>query len=338
MPEKVSVIIPCRNEGQTIRLVLAALINQDYPHSLTEVVIADGMSEDNTRQEIATFSMEHPEIPIKVVDNPQRIIPTAVNAGIQASDGDIIIRMDAHSLPQPEYISRCVAALEEDKAENVGGVWDIKPQENTWIARSIAAAASHPLAVGGAQYRIGDKAQYVDTVPYGAFRRTLIDRIGGFDESLLTNEDYEFNTRIRQSGGRIWMDPAIRCTYFARKSLRDLSLQYWRYGFWKAQMLKRYPRTLRPRQALPPLFVLGLFALTIISLAIPPAGWVLLAVLTVYAIALLSVGIKLAVKHKDNGMLMGVPLAIACMHFSWGTALIVGMIAKNTQKKSGKNL
>ncbi len=338
MPEKVSVIIPCRNEAQTIRLVLSALINQSYPPLLMEIIVADGLSEDNTRKSIAAFSMEHPDVPIRVVDNPKRIIPAAINAGIQASSGSIIIRMDAHSLPEPDYVARCVAALEAGLADNVGGVWDIKPQVDTWMARSIAATASHPLAVGGAQYRIGDKAQYVDTVPYGAFRRSLIERIGGFDESLLTNEDYEFNARVRQNGGKIWIDPAIRCTYFARKNLRDLSVQYWRYGFWKAQMLKRYPHTLRPRQALPPLFVLGLLILAILSIIIYQVGWLLLAVISIYLLALLAVGIQLAIKNKDNGMLLGVPSTIACMHFSWGTALIVGLLTKNNQTITGKDL
>jgi len=336
MPDKVSVIIPCRNEGQTIRMVLAALNAQSYPHELMEIIIVDGMSEDNTRQEIMAFSHENPEVPIRVVDNPKRIIPAAVNAGILASSGDILVRMDAHSIPQPDYVERCVAAHTEGKADNVGGVWDIKPQVNTWMARSIATAASHPLAVGGAQYRFSDKAQYVDTVPYGSFKKTLIDRIGGFDESLLTNEDYEFNTRIHLNGGKVWLDPAIRCTYFARKNLDELSRQYWRYGFWKSQMLKRYPGTLRWRQALPPLFVLSLVILLVLSIFLPLTRWLLAAEVATYGITLLMVGIQLAIKNKDIGMLMGIPLAIACMHLSWGLGFNFGILSSKPSKESGR--
>jgi succinoglycan biosynthesis protein ExoA len=336
MPDKVSVIIPCRNEGQTIRMVLAAINAQTYPHDLMEIIIVDGLSEDNTRSEIMAFRQEHPDLTIRIVDNPKRIIPAAVNAGILASSGNILVRMDAHSIPQPDYVECSVAALAEGRADNVGGVWDIKPQVNTWMARSIATAASHPLAVGGAQYRFSDKAQFVDTVPYGSFRKTLIEHIGGFDESLLTNEDYEFNTRIHLNGGKVWLDPAIRCTYFARKNLNELSRQYWRYGFWKAQMLKRYPGSLRWRQALPPLFVLSQVTLLILAIFLPLARWLLVADVIIYALALLAVGIQLAIKHTDGGMLMGIPLAIACMHFSWGLGFIFGILSSKPSKKSGR--
>jgi glycosyltransferase involved in cell wall biosynthesis len=315
---------------------LAALNAQTYNHDLMEIIIADGMSEDNTRNEILAFSRENPGIPIRIVDNPKRIIPAAVNAGILACGGDILVRMDAHSIPQPDYVERCVTAIAEGKADNVGGVWDIKPQVNTWMARSIATAASHPLAVGGAQYRFTDKAQYVDTVPYGSFKKSLIDRIGGFDESLLTNEDYEFNTRIHLNGGKVWLNPAIRCTYFARKNLNELSKQYWRYGFWKSQMLKCYPGTLRWRQALPPLFVLSLVILVVLSIFLPLARWMLAAEVVTYLIALLMVGIQLAIKHRDGGMLLGIPLAIACMHFSWGLGFIFGILSSKPSKKSGR--
>ena len=128
------------------------------------------------------------------------------------------------------------------------------------MAQSIAAAASHPLGVGDALYRHASKASQVDTVPFGAFKRELLALVGFFDESLLTNEDYEFNTRIRKSGGTIWLDPAIRSVYFARPTLAALARQYSRYGFWKWRMLRRYPETLRWRQGLPPLFVLSLLA------------------------------------------------------------------------------
>jgi len=207
-----------------------------------EVLIADGLSEDGTRDVIAEFQTKHPDLQVHVLENPNRIIPAALNVGIAAAQGEYILRMDAHAIPRPDYVARCVEVLQARQAENVGGVWEIQPQNESWIARSIAAAAAHPIAVGDAGYRIGSQAGYVDTVPFGAFRRELIERIGLFDERLLTNEDYEFNTRIRQSGGRIWLDPQIRSVYFARGSLSDLAKQYWRYGYWKAQMLKRYPK------------------------------------------------------------------------------------------------
>jgi GT2 family glycosyltransferase len=264
---------------------------------------------------------------VHVLENPNQIIPAALNVGIAAAQGEFILRMDAHAIPRPDYVARCVEALQARQAENVGGVWEIQPQNESWIARSIATAAAHPLAVGDAGYRIGSQAGYVDTVPFGAFRRELIERIGPFDERLLTNEDYEFNARIRQSGGRIWLDPQIRSVYFARGSLGDLAKQYWRYGFWKAQMLKRYPKTLRLRQALPPIFVLSLILLPILSLIFQPLFTVWLIELGIYITALILVGIQLAIQKKDAALAIGVPLAIATMHLSWGAALLVGSLS-----------
>ena len=327
MPIQVSVIVPCRNEEKTIRLLLEALAQQTFPQAEMEVLIADGLSEDGTRDVIATFQADNPSMRVRVLENPNRIIPAALNVGINAAQGEYILRMDAHAIPKPDYVTRCVEAIQAGTAENVGGVWEIRPQNEHWIARSIAAAAAHPLAVGDAGYRIGSQTGYVDTVPFGAFRRELIERIGPFDESLLTNEDYEFNARIRQSGGRIWLDPQIRSVYFARGNLKALAKQYWRYGFWKAQMLKRYPKTLRLRQALPPLFVLSLVLLPILSLIIQPLLTVWLIEIGIYLAALILVGIQLAIQEKDAALALGVPLAIATMHLSWGAALLVGSLS-----------
>ena len=324
MPPSVSVIIPCRNEEKTIHLVLDAIHAQTYPRELQQVVIADGFSEDRTREQIESFKTSHPDLVVMVVNNPKRIIPAGLNAAILASSGDLIVRMDAHSIPNPDYVALCVDALERNVAQNVGGVWDIQPGSNSWIARSIAAAAGNPLAVGDARYRFTDKAAYVDTVPYGSYKRELFNQIGLFDETLLANEDYELNTRIIQSGGKIWLDPKIRCVYFARSSLRALSQQYYGYGYWKFQMLKRYPETLRWRQALPPVFILGLLVTLLVGLFWKPSMVLFAAVLGVYLFALLSVGVHMAMKKSDILLIIGIPLAIITMHFSWGAGFIAG--------------
>ena len=324
MPPNVSVIIPCRNEEKTIHLVLDALYGQTYPRELLEVVIADGFSEDRTREKIADFATAHPGLNLLVVDNPKRIIPAGLNVAIGSSSGEIIVRMDAHSIPNPDYVSLCVDGLEKSIAQNVGGVWDIQPGNKSWIARAIAAAAGNPLAVGDAQYRFTDKAAYVDTVPYGSYKRDLFDQVGLFDETLLANEDYELNTRILQSGGKIWLDPQIRCTYFARSSLKALARQYFGYGYWKVQMLKRYPETLRWRQALPPVFVLGLLVSLLAGIFWMPSLYLFAAVLGLYLVILLAAGIHMAIKKSDILMVIGVPLAIITMHFSWAAGFLVG--------------
>lgn len=322
----VSVIVPCYNEQATIGLLLDALFKQTYPLQDMEVIIADGMSSDNTRQVIDAYQLAHPKLKIVVVDNQRRIIPAGLNQAIRASSGYYIVRLDAHSVPYPDYVERCVTALQAQLGDNVGGVWEIKPAGDSWMAKAIAVAAAHPLGVGDAYYRYTGSAKPVDTVPFGAFRRTLIDQIGLFDETLLTNEDYEFNVRVRQANGKVWLDPAIRSIYFARPTWIALLRQYWRYGFWKGRMLRRYPHTLRWRQVLPPLFVISLISLLLLGLWFPFAHTLLLIEFLLYFAALLYVAAVLALKHRDFLLLPGIPLAISSMHLAWGSALLWSLI------------
>ena len=330
---KVSVIVPCYNERSTIRLLLAAIYQQMFPRADMEVVIADGMSTDGTRDEIAKFQADFPDLNIRVIDNTLRSIPSGLNRAIEVSLGGIILRLDAHSKPYPDYIANSVKALEEGRGDNVGGVWEIHPGADTWIAQSIAVAAAHPLGVGDAMYRHATRAAEVDTVPFGAFKRELIERIGVFDETLLTNEDYEFNTRIRKANGRIWLDPSIRSVYFARSNLQELAQQYWRYGYWKWRMLRRYPDTLRWRQALPPFFVLSLLGLIFVSIFVPFVWFVLLGELILYFSIFFFAGIRSSIMKKHPYLIVGLPLAIPVMHISWGSGLLWSILNSG----SGKN-
>lgn len=327
MPPFVSIIVPCCNEQATIRQLLEAILNQTYSREYLEVVIADGLSEDQTRREISLFRAEHPDLSLRLVDNERRTIPSGLNLAIQASRGEILVRLDAHSIPIPEYVERSVRGLEQGRGSNVGGLWEIQPGARGWLAESVAAAGSHPLGVGNAMYRLRASAGAVDTVPFGAFRRGLVDEVGGFDETLLANEDYEFNARIRQSGGVVWLDPEIRSAYIARGSLSELARQYWRYGFWKFRMLRRYPRTTRWRQAVPPLFVVSLVGLTILSAFQPLARIVLLLELLFYFLALSAAGATLASRRRKPLLLPGVVLAMTTMHVCWGSGFLWSPLA-----------
>jgi len=324
--DSVSIIIPCFNEEKTITALLDAIYQQTYPQGQMEVVIADGLSTDRTRDVIREFSAQHPTMTVRLIDNPDRAIPAGLNRAIEAAQGEFIVRLDAHSKPYPDYVSRCVFTLNESKGDNVGGIWEILAMNDSWQARAIAFAAAHPLAVGDARYRYSNQAGYVETVPFGAFHRSLIDKIGFFDESLLTNEDYEFNTRINQAGGKIWFDPKIRSIYYARANLVELARQYWRYGYWKAKMLRRYPATIRWRQALPPAFVLSLLIFLFASLWLSFARWLIMLELISYVTVLFLIGIQSAWKYKHPSYLIGVPLAIACMHLSWGSAFLWSLL------------
>jgi cellulose synthase/poly-beta-1,6-N-acetylglucosamine synthase-like glycosyltransferase len=325
---QVSIIVPCYNEQGTIQLLLDAIYEQDYPKSKIKVIIADGLSTDHTRDKISNFVLSHPDLNIRVIDNPKRIIPAGLNRAIESAEGDIIIRLDAHSVPQPDYVTLCVSGLESGMGDNVGGVWDIQPGEDTWQAKSICEAASHKFGVGDASYRYTSEPKIVDTVPFGSFYRTLFDKIGLFDESLLTNEDYEFNVRLVKQGGKVWLDPRIRSVYYSRSSFSALARQYWRYGYWKAQMIRRHPKTLRWRQAVPPFFVLSLVALIFFSFIFPFARILLVIEILLYACLLLTAGIGVCLKTNRVLPLVGVPISILIMHINWGSAFIWGLVKK----------
>jgi glycosyltransferase involved in cell wall biosynthesis len=329
MPPTVSIIVPCLNEERRIRFLLDAIFSQTYPRTLLDVTIADGISSDRTREVIALFQREHVDLRLHLIDNPSRSIPAGLNLAIGACSGEIILRLDAHSGPHVDYVEKSVAALLAGKGENVGGVWEIQPGAPTWIARAIAIAAAHPLGVGDALYRHAKEAASVDTVPFGAFKRSLVVKIGGYDESLLANEDYEFNTRIRQAGGVVWLDPAIRSVYYARATAGALARQYFRYGYWKLRMLRRYPETLRWRQALPPIFVISLVVGCSLTFFLPVFGWLTVFELLGYFGILGLTALRLAFKRKDFFLIFGLPLSIAVMHITWGSGFIWSIFQKN---------
>jgi glycosyltransferase involved in cell wall biosynthesis len=324
----VSIIIPCYNEEKTISKLLFGLYEQTFPHSSMEIIIADGLSTDDTRKKIFEFCIDHPDFWIQVVDNPQKTIPSGLNLAIHAATGEYIVRLDAHSIPAIDYIEKCVADLEKNLGDNVGGIWIIQPSNNTWIAESIAKAASSSIGVGNANYRLNSKSGEVDTVPFGSFRKSYLLEIGGFDENLLTNEDYELNTRIRRNGGKIWLDNSIRSTYFARPTYKKLASQYWRYGWWKGQMLKRYPNTIKWRQALPPLFVLGLLFILGLSIFQPLYLSLFFTIIFSYILILVIYSWMVGLKNRKPAFIFGIPCAIMIMHFCWGSGLLIGIFSQ----------
>lgn len=321
----VSIIVPCRNEEERIEGLLEGILAQTYPHRAMEVIIADGASEDRTRERIEAFR-RRADFELRVVENPERTIPSGLNRALAAAAGEIVVRLDAHSVPAPDYVARSVEALEEGRGDNVGGIWEVKPGGPGAVARAIAAAASHPLGAGDARYRVGGSAGEVETVPFGAFRRETLERLGGYDRGLLANEDYELNLRLREAGGVVWLDPRIRSTYFARPNLGALARQYWRYGFWKAGVIRRHPGSLRWRQALPPLFVLVL-AGTLVAAAAAPLGRILAALmLGGYLLVLAAGGLHAAWRRRDAGLLPFFPVAVAVMHLAWGSGFLWGTL------------
>jgi len=326
MKPKASILVPCYNEAETIGWLLQAVAGQDVGAADLEVLISDGLSTDATRRVVEDLARSWSAGSVRIIDNPARSIPAALNRAIAASTSDVLVRLDAHSIPAPDYVRRCLEVLAATGAANVGGAWQIRPLGPGGMAEAIARAASHPLGAGDARYRIQGRAGAVDTVPFGAFRREWLARVGGYDESMLANEDYELNYRIRRAGGTVWFDPGIRSTYFARRSLRELARQYARYGYWKGRMLRRHPASLRWRQALPALFV----AATVLALAAawwwPPAVWVLGIQWAAYLLVLLAASLAQAIRSRAAFLILGLPVAWGTMHLAWGSAFWWGLL------------
>jgi glycosyltransferase involved in cell wall biosynthesis len=251
----ISIIIPCRNEAAHIEECLGSILAQEpLPDGRTfEVVVADGLSDDGTREKLQALAARDPRV--RMIDNPGRIVPCGLNAAIQAARGDIIIRMDAHADYAPDFIRQCVSVLEETGADNVGGATVARGKG--YISRAVAAAFQSPFAVGGARWHNPDWEGPVDTTFPGCWHKAIFSRIGLFDEALVRNQDDEFNLRTTLAGGTIWHSPRIRSWYSPRSSLRSLFRQYLQYGYFKVRVIQKHGRPASWRHLVPVLFVLG---------------------------------------------------------------------------------
>jgi succinoglycan biosynthesis protein ExoA len=332
--EFVSVVIPCYNEERFIVKALDQLVNQYDPESY-EIVVVDGLSNDSTRQRIEEFKRDHPQLSITVVDNPARNIPVALNLGVRNSRGSIIARMDAHAVPPPGYVRRCVEVLEQPNVGAVGMPCLVRPGAETLTARAIASAVSHPFGIGDAKYRLTETEsgqESVDTVAFACFRKALWEELGGFNEQLLTNEDYDFNYRIRQTGKQVILDRQGHCDYFARSTLKGLSQQYRRYGHWKAQMVKLHPRSIKLRHLVAPVFVLSILFLLILGLLYRPFWLLLVLVLVMYSSLALYFGWKIARKSEAGVALVALmPLVFLLIHLSWGSSFLIGVLMPSSK-------
>ena len=323
----VTMILPIRNEARYIARCLEAVLTQDYPRGRIEVLVVDGMSDDGTR-EIVQKTLERFNVStfqrcsVQVIDNPSRIVPTALNRGVRQARGEIIIRVDGHAVIAPDYVRLCVHDLANGDADCVGG--PIRTLGETWMARGIAIAQSSPFGVGNAAFRYAHRAQYVDTLAFGAYRREVFDRIGLFDEELARNQDDEFNYRLTRSGGKIWLDPAIRSDYFSRASLGALWKQYWEYGFWKVRVIQKHGRPASWRHLVPAAFVLAVAASVILGM-VGESLMPVLAVAASYAAASLAASLALAFR-KGWRYLPLLPLAFATMHVAYGVGFLWGWV------------
>lgn len=318
----VSVIMPIRNEANFIEASLLAVLTQHYPHELLEVLIADGQSDDGTRQAIVDVAKSHPEVRLTVIDNPGRIVPIGFSFALAEARGDVIVRVDGHTIVAPDYVSECVAALQRSGADNVGGRMQAVGQNR--FGEAAALATSTPFGVGGGRFHYSEREEWVDTVYMGAWPRQVFDRIGPFDEEQVRNQDDEFNYRLLEQNGRILLSPKIKSLYYTRSTPGSLWRQYYQYGYWKVRVMQKHPRQMRPRQFAPAVFVATLS----LTLALAPFAvtgrWGAALALGGYAGANVVASV-LAVRSANWRLAPLVAPAFAILHVGYGLGFLVGL-------------
>jgi glycosyltransferase involved in cell wall biosynthesis len=328
----ISIICPIYNEEKYIDQCIESILQQDYPTNQMEIFFVDGMSSDKTRDIIKQYISKYSFI--RLLDNLHKIVPSALNIGINESKGDVIIRMDGHCVYPNNYISTLVKYLFELNADNVGAVWNTLPANDSTECRSIAIASCHRFGVGDSKHKIGAKKIIeTDTVPFGCYRREVFDKIGYFDEELIRNQDDELNARLIHQGGKIYLIPDLVINYTARDSLRKMSQMYYQYGLFKPLVNKKLGKPATIRQFFPALFLCGLLGGTILSFVFPILMFIYLFIVTIYLITGLSIGIKNAKQCEDFKLIYYLPFTFFVIHISYGLGYITGICKIITHSK-----
>jgi len=318
----VSIIMPIRNEADFIERAIRSILDNDYPVDRIEVLVVDGMSDDGTREIVEKLSKSDSRV--KMLDNPRRIVSTALNIGLRAARGDLFVRVDGHAKIAPDFIRKSIQCLcDHPDAWVVGGY--IETIADGYIGQAIASAMRSPIAVGNSRFRLGNYEGWVDTLAFGTHHKWILDRIGYFDEELVRNQDDEFNLRIILAGGKIWMSKSIRSEYFSRGSLRKLWRQYFQYGFWRIRTLQKHRRPATIRQVIPLLFVLSLVILGLAGFLLKFFWWLLLAEAAFYVLGLAIGSIDVGRKACWKYALLA-PLVFAILHFGYGVGSLWGFI------------
>ncbi len=311
----VTAVVPARNEQEAIAAALASILNQEYEGPL-DVVVAVAPSTDRTLEIVTNIAASDPRL--TVVENPTGKTPAGLNAAIAAATGQVIVRCDAHAELPPGYIEEAVKTLQATGAVNVGGVQ--LAAGTAPLQRAIAAAMSNPFGVGDARFHTGGRAGFVDTVYLGVFRRDALEAVGGYDESLIRNQDYELNYRLREAGGEIFFDPDLAVVYRPRSSLRGLWKQYYEYGRWKRVVMRLHPGSARWRQFAAPVFVIALGVSGVAAMA--GQRRVAMAVPATYGVATITATVLEALKRRDaaTALLLAV---FPTMHLAWGVGFLM---------------
>ncbi len=316
----VSILAPCRNEVDFIENAVKSILENDYPDEKIEVLVLDGMSDDGTRDIVKNMSEQDSRI--KLVDNPNKIVPTAMNIGIMQAKGEYIIRIDCHSEFSKSYIKKCIEVHQRTNAENVGGYWNTLPGEDTKIAKAIAAATTCKFGVGNSAFRLTDRSveKEVDTVPFGTYKKEIFDKIGNYDERLVRNQDIELNSRIRKAGGKIIISPEIKLSYFNRATFKGLWQQSFNNGLWNPYTIWLVGSGLYIRHFIPMFFVLGLIVLITASIFHIYCLYLLVLYLALYLSAAVYFSLNTFNEKKVNPFLVLISFVI--LHTAYGLGSI----------------
>ncbi len=320
-----TVICPVYNEEKFIGRCIESLLDQTYSYELMELYFIDGMSTDSTRNIIAEYQNKYAHI--KMLSNPHKTVPYALNLGIKHSVGEIIIRIDAHCEYPKNYLAELVHQLKELKADNVGGVWETLPSGKSELAKAIALCSSHYFGVGTSLHKIGvTDIVETDTVPYGCFNSDIFKKIGYFDTEMVRNQDDEFNGRIINYGGKIYILPHLVIKYYARSNLMAMCKMYFQYGLYKPLVNMKLGRPTSMRQFAPPIFTLYIIFILVFSIFLPKTMTIYIVGVSVYILFALYFSAIQAIKSKDIYLLFIMPLVFLAIHLSYGVGYLAGML------------
>jgi succinoglycan biosynthesis protein ExoA len=314
----VSIVVPIRNEEATIERLTRSLLDQDYPHDRYEILMADGGSTDKTRSLLSAVDAEGR---VRVLDNPGRTAPAALNVAIAESKGDIVTRVDGHSYVAPDYLTRIVAVMAETGESVVGG--PVRMLADTPFREALVTALYSRIAVGAVPYRTLRTRAYVESLQTGSFKKAVLDRVGPFDEALAVVEDLDMNTRIRKAGFKLLLDPSIRFWYLPRPSLRALWRQIYAVGLVKARILRKHPDIFKPKYVLPSTFVVALAGAIGLALFGFAAGWAFLA-----AYAAVVAGFALLRTARLGAGAVRLLAILPVLHIGYGLGFLSGATEK----------
>jgi glycosyltransferase involved in cell wall biosynthesis len=321
----ISIIIPCRNEEKFIGDCLNSIIANDYPKENLEVLVIDGMSEDGTRAVIESYARQYPWI--RLIENPRKITPVALNIGIKNAKGNVIFWMSAHNQYERNYISRSVESLNKFGADNVGGIMKTLPREDNFMGWAIVASLSHRFGVGNSYFRVMPKEpKWVDTVFGGCYRREVFDRVGLFNENLVRGQDMEFNLRLKKAGGKTLLVPDIVSYYYARSDIKSFLEHNWNNGKWA--ILPFLYSAIVPvswRHLVPLAFVASLLVTAALGLLWAPFFWLFLTILGSYVLVSLAASFQIAWREHDPRYLILMPFVFGMLHFGYGLGSLWGV-------------